>query len=100
MEKEVWKSANSGLCVVSNVMPQMSTNDNKEFKLEKEYYGGYLIAESIPDKEKFNIIVAALEMLEVLETIDNFLETIDNDANQVPDWLFKQIKDVIKKAKG
>ena len=38
------------------------------------------------------IMVAAPEMLEVLETIEN-------DNNQVPDWLWKRIKSVIKKAK-
>lgn len=38
------------------------------------------------------LIAAAPEMLEVLETIEN-------DANQVPEWLWLRIKAVIKKAK-
>lgn len=37
------------------------------------------------------LICAAPEMLEVLETIEN-------DANQVPEWLWLRIKAVIEKA--
>lgn len=37
------------------------------------------------------LAAAAPEMLEVLETIEN-------DNNQVPEWLWKKIQEVIKKA--
>ena len=37
------------------------------------------------------LIAAAPEMLEVLETIEN-------DANQIPEWLWLRIKNAIKKA--
>lgn len=39
------------------------------------------------------LIAAAPEMLDMLETIEN-------DGNQVPAWLWKKIQDVIKKAGG
>jgi len=42
-------------------------------------------------KANAKLIATAPEMLEVLETIEN-------DANQVPEWLWNRIKSVIKKA--
>lgn len=42
-------------------------------------------------KANAKLIAAAPEMLEVLESIEN-------DSNQVPEWLWLRIKSVIKKA--
>jgi len=40
-----------------------------------------------------HLIAAAPEMFEVLETIEN-------DAGQVPDWLWEEIQAVVAKARG
>lgn len=92
MEKQNWKVGKNGGCIVSDVRPNRPTYKNRDFETEKEYYGGYLIAESIPDNEIEKLLAVAPEMFEVLETIEN-------DNNQVPDWLWKRIKAVIKKVK-
>ena len=42
-------------------------------------------------KKKIKIMSHAPEMLELLETIEN-------DDNLIPNWLFERIKNVIKKA--
>ena len=76
MKKEVWKSGNNGGCVVSNVMPQRSSYKQKDFKSERKYYGGYLIAESIPDKEKLSLIVAAPKLLKALTECRDLLRLI------------------------
>lgn len=77
--------------ITSDKKPIRSTYSEQDFEHEKEYYGGYIIAESVPDEKTAKILAAAPEMLEVLETIEN-------DNNQVPQWLWKRIKSVIEKA--
>lgn len=77
--------------ILSDEKPVRETYSEKDFESEKQYYGGYIIAESIPDKKTAKILAAAPEMLEVLETIEN-------DSNQIPQWLWKRIKSVIEKA--
>lgn len=56
-----------------------------------DFYGGLLIAESILTKKDAQLISAAPEMLEVLQTIEN-------DKNQVPPWLWRRIQQAIKTA--
>ena len=54
------------------------TNEQRiECEMEREYNA--------------KLMAAAPEMLELLETIEN-------DDNLIPDWLFERIKNVIKKA--
>ncbi len=90
MEKEVWKVGNWGNSIVSNIAPTKPAHTEQDYRNEIDYYGGYLIAESVPD-DKLKLLVAAPEMFEVLQTIEN-------DNNQVPEWLWNKIKAVIKKA--
>ncbi len=59
---------------------------------EVEVYGGYLVAESIAPCN-LNIIAAAPDMLDALKTIEN-------DAGQVPAWLWEMIQNAIAKAEG
>jgi len=91
IEKEQWKPGKNGGCVVSNIIPQRTCYKDSDFGSEKEYYGGYLIAESIPDNQKLKLIAAAPELLEVLQTIEN-------DDNYIPQWLWIRIKQAIKNA--
>jgi len=57
-----------------------------------EHYGGYLIAESIAEQNR-DIIAAAPDMFDALKTIEN-------DAGQVPAWLWEMIQKAIAKAEG
>jgi len=58
---EIWKAGNCGGTVVSAKPNDFSNDDSLK------YYGGYLIAESIPTQKYVNLIVAAPEMLRALE---------------------------------
>lgn len=57
-----------------------------------DYYGGYLIAESIPTVAIANLIAAAPDMLEALENIEN-------DDKHMPSTAWEMIQDAIRKAK-
>ncbi len=59
--KEKWKAGNCGGTVVSDTPNVHNTDD------DVEYYGGYLVAESIPVKRYIHLITAAPEMFRVLE---------------------------------
>jgi hypothetical protein len=58
---EIWKAGNCGGTVVSAKPNDFSNDDSLK------YYGGYLIAESIPTQKYVNLIVAAPEMKRVLD---------------------------------
>lgn len=63
MENQNWKVGKNGSCVVSDVAPKRASYSTKDFESEKEYYGGYLIAESIPDKQMADLIAGAPKLL-------------------------------------
>lgn len=98
MEKQNWKVGKNFSYIVSDVMPERKSYDKHDFETELDYYGGYLIAESIPDEEKAKIIAAALEMLEMLNKIMN----IEDHAFTLKGFDVKRLKseilNVIKKA--
>jgi hypothetical protein len=58
---EKWSKGKTGGCVVSDT-PNHHTRDD-----HVDYYGGHLIAESIPKQEYVNLISAAPDLLEALE---------------------------------
>lgn len=76
IEKEQWNSGKNGGCVVSNIIPQRTSYKDSDFEKEKEYYGGYLIAESIPDNQKLKLIAAAPELLEEHKENLKFIEFV------------------------
>lgn len=90
-KKEVWKAGKNGGCIVSNKIPKRSSYDKKDFEAEKGYYGGYLIAESIPDKKTLNLMIAAPDLLEALMNIEN-------DDNSIPATIWEMRNQAIKKA--
>lgn len=94
MEKQTWKAGKNGGCVVSDVLPTRTSYSAKDFESEKEYYGGYLIAESIPDTEKLNLIIAAPDLLEALTQIIPYASEWINDNHLV----MQKAKQAIKKA--
>ncbi|HCY40401.1 MAG TPA: hypothetical protein DHV48_03470 [Prolixibacteraceae bacterium] len=64
MENQNWKPGKNGSSVVSDVKPNRPTYSEHDFESEKEYYGGYIIAESIPDKQMDDLIAGAPKMLQ------------------------------------
>jgi len=86
-----WKVGKHSSCVVTD--DKSAVDFEKRYTPESlKYYGGALIAESCR-KADAKLITAAPEMLELLQSIEN-------DAGQVPEWLWLRIKEVIKKATG
>lgn len=85
MEKEKWKVRPGA--VVSNVKAQDSfLNKNKNqirssTEDEVEYYGGYLVCESIASPEIGVILASALEMREMLNMYLNAIEGQEPDKN-------------------
>lgn len=83
-----WKRGKTGGCVVSDVQTLVGTGHDSV-----DYYGGYLVAESIPTKEYVALISAAPELLECLEEAVESLQLETGKENKK--WI-----DAINKAKG
>jgi hypothetical protein len=95
MEQEVWKIGKNSSCVVSNVAPKRYSYTTHDYETEKEYYGGYIIAESIPYEKMAKVIAAAPEMLEALVKIREWL---DDDTSLPSDETMALVREAIKKA--
>lgn len=65
MTKENWKPGKTGDCIVSDQGEETSAG-------ESEYYGGFLVCESIRRKEDKKLILAAPGMLEALQNIHDY----------------------------
>ena len=61
--KEKWSKGKHAGCVVSDAPNPHGDNGGTE------YYGGYLVAESIPRQDHVNLIAAAPDLLEALEEV-------------------------------
>lgn len=88
-----WKQGKHFSYIVSNVRPPRKTYTEDNYKSEKEYYGGYLVCESIARKEDADLLSAAPKMLEALQNLEN-------DANQIPEHAWKMVQDAISCALG
>ncbi len=85
-----WKKGKAGNSVVSDkqTLPVQPITGHNEI----DYYGGYLVAESIPDEDHQNLIAATPDLLEALESIEN-------DDNSIPKKIWEMRNQAIKKAK-
>ena len=88
-----WKRGKHFSYIVSDERPPRKTYTDDNYESEKEYYGGYLVCESIAIKEDANLLSAAPKMLEALQNIEN-------DANQIPEHAWEMVKDAILCAFG
>jgi hypothetical protein len=76
----IWKPGTIPQIVVSD--EPTSDNPNSGHN-DVNYYGGYLVAESIPRKEYINLIAAAPELLEALKEILNEAIILSEDYLEI-----------------
>lgn len=77
--KGKWSSGTIYGVVISDQATKRPTYDDRDYESEMEYYGGYLICESIPTPEDSILIAAAPELLEALQELHDLLE--ENEPN-------------------
>lgn len=78
MLKEKWSKGKHYGTVVSDTRTKTTIPDGRSHN-DVDYYGGYLIAESIPKQEYINVISRSLAMLTLLEKA---LPLIEREAEQ------------------
>lgn len=78
----------AGTVIADNVKNNLPKELRKD---EKEYYGGYLVAESIRRKDDAMLIAAAPDLLEALLNIEN-------DDNSIPKPIWEMRNNAIRKA--
>lgn len=64
-----WKIGNNFSNVVTDKRTERPTYSESDYEREKEYYGGYIVCESIMTKEDAKLIVAAPDMLNALQEL-------------------------------
>jgi hypothetical protein len=67
--KGEWKQGNHISHIVSDVKPKRPTYSDKDYQSEKDFYGGYIVCESISNKEDSKLIAAAPDLLEALQEL-------------------------------
>lgn len=90
MIKGKWSVGETGRTVVSDTPHKQFISSGHG---DVDYYGGYLVAESIPTIAYRNLIAAAPDMYEALKNIEN-------DDNHIPNSIWEMIQNAINKAEG
>jgi hypothetical protein len=88
--KGTWSIGKAGGSVVSDTPHKQYIDTGHDDVL---YYGGFLVAESIPTIAYRNLISAAPDMYEALKNIEN-------DSNYIPETIWNMIQNAIRKAEG
>jgi hypothetical protein len=83
-----WRPGILGGCVVAN-FPTSNPGSGHD---AIDYYGGHLVAESIPP-QNVNLISAAPEMFEALSNLEN-------DDMSIPPAIWDMVQSALKKATG
>lgn len=103
MTNQKWKVGNHHSTVVSDTKIRNTNfpsppNQRESGDDEPEYYGGYLICESIGNTETANLIASAPELLKALHLVQNHLLKKGIDYHSVDIW--NVVDGAIKKALG
>ena len=85
-----WKIGKHKSTVVSEEIIQ-NTFFPSPSESEIEYYGGYLVCESVGNKEIAQLISAAPDLLEACRNLEN-------DDGSIPEHAWKKVQDAINKA--
>lgn len=98
MTKENWRPGKTGGCVVTDTPHGFDPNRGH---CDTEYYGGYLIAESIYREKDINLIAAAPDLLDAIQYYFDVLEEVrGEDWAQKPDHVLSKMIAAVNKAKG
>lgn len=84
-EVMTWKAGECGGSVVSETPCAACHQDGKTGHADTAYYGGYLVAESVPP-ELIPMITAAPDMLEALKAAGNALLHVECDCRDNLEW--------------
>jgi hypothetical protein len=90
---EKWTPGKDAGCVVSDTPNSHSRRDD-----HVDYYGGHLVAESIPKQEYVNLIALAPEMYNKLEEIERVIAewpTIHADGDYLHGWILNSIRELL-----
>ncbi len=98
IKKEIWTVGKHSSTVVSTKKVQNTNfpippNNRESGDDEIEYYGGYLICESVSNKKNSQLISAAPDMLEALQSLKN-------EDNKIPEYVWNKVQRAINKALG
>jgi hypothetical protein len=102
--KEKWSKGKHGGCVVSDT-PNRHTAAHAAIRDDHvDYYGGHLVAESIPKQEYVNLIAAAPDLLEALEgclaQLERDTELLYEGMPHTEPEIIAIARTAIRKAKG
>ena len=94
--KEKWSKGKHAGCVVSDAPNPHGDNGGTE------YYGGYLVAESIPRQDHVNLIAAAPDLLSIAESLQVAISYPRGSEAQVRclEEIAQDAERIIAKAKG
>ena len=94
--KEKWSKGKHAGCVVSDAPNPHGDNGGNE------YYGGYLVAESIPRQDHVNLIAAAPDLLSIAESLQVAISYPRGSEAQVRclEEIAQDAERIIAKAKG
>lgn len=91
MKKENWQIGKISNTVITDSNEGFNSSTGHSGQEAVEYFGGNLICESIYRIKDAYLIVAAPDMLEALQNLEN-------DDNRIPIHAWKRVQDAIKKA--
>lgn len=94
-----WSVGKSYGAVVSDQKTNRKRYSEKDWESEKEYYGGYIICESIASNADAQLIATAPELLDALIELVKAWESLEGIASQTCDPYLKA-KQLIDKALG
>jgi len=96
--QEKWSKGKTGGCVISDAPNRHSVGDD-----HVDYYGGHLVAESIPKQEYVNLIALAPDLYNKLEEIERVIAewpTLHADGDYLHGWILNSTRELLNQVRG